>query len=240
MPGSGNREVIEDENNSTLQEVSATSKEDKIEIPFKKPVMLQEHMKTTSIKDVLEKHKPNTPQEKTTAEEKQITPQTDTLNSTEHAVLEENIISAEEKSSAIQIEENTDILSEQNTKEIPEVIFATLKDCWEEAIKEAATEDTIIAEGLLLKQIPIATEDNIIEIEVPNEVAKQEIRQILPILTQCLLQKTGIPYSIEVKVVKVEQEKQVDKSNPDEKFKHLCQENPKLLEFKQRLNLSIS
>lgn len=234
MPGSGNHEVIEDENNSIQQEATATSTEEKKEIPFKKPVMLQEHMKTTSIKEVLEKHQSEVPAKVNSITEETKTPQV----TQEEDILQENAV--KETPLIEPVEEISEIQPNENDKEISEVIFVSLQQCWEEAIKEAATENTMIAEGLLLKQIPVATDDNIIEIEVPNEVAKQEIRQILPTLTQCLLEKTGIPYSIEVKVVKVEQEKQVDKSNPDEKFKHLCQENPKLLEFKQRLNLSIS
>lgn len=221
MPGSGNREVIEDENNSTRQEVTTAPTEEKKEIPFKKPIMLQEHMKTTSIKEVLEKHQPQQQEEVTSG----VTQKENTIKDT---------------SQIESIEENANIQIDEPEEKISKVIFVSLQQCWEEAIKEAATEDTIIAEVLLLKQIPVVINDNIIEIAVPNEVAKQEIRQILPTLTQCLLQKTGIPYSIEVKAIKIEQKKQIDKSNPDEKFKHLCQENPKLLEFKQRLNLSIS
>ncbi len=234
MPGSGNREVIEDENNST-QEVPAASTEEKKEIPFKKPVMLQEHMKTTSIKEVLEKYQPKTQQEEIVE-----TTSTNIAESPEQSAKENTVLAEEKDIDNHQRDDIENISSENKKEETSETVFVSLEQCWEEAIKEAATEDTIIAGELLLKQIPVATDDDIIAIEVPNEVAKQEIRQILPTLTQCLLQKTGVPYSIEVKVVKIEQEKQVDKSNPDEKFKHLCQENPKLLEFKQRLNLSIS
>ena len=194
--------------------------------------MLQAHIKTTSIKDVLEKYQP-----KTSEEEASELTETNITEAPEQTDNNENLIHPKEENSDSPVE---NIPSEEEKEEVAETVFVPLQACWEDAIKEAATEDTIIAEGLLLKQVPVATEDNIIEIEVPNEVAKQEIRQILPALSQCLLQKTGIPYLIEVTVVKVEQEKQVDKANPDEKFKHLCQENPKLLEFKQRLNLSIS
>jgi hypothetical protein len=117
------------------------------------------------------------------------------------------------------------------------LIFTSLQDCWEDAVNESSTD---ITKDILLKQILSETENQLIEIEVPNELAKQEIREILPALTQCITKKTGIPYSITLKVVKTAQERQIDRTNPDEKFKYLCEENPKLQEFKERLNLSVS
>lgn len=244
---SGNREVIEDENTGIEQATPTAAVEEKKDIPFKKPVMLQEKMKTTSIKEVLEKHQVQRNEEKTVSTEETISveePATAEKNqeiqttkplfevSTQENTLEEQQI--------VFSEEQQEMYTENDSEETSETVFFTLQDCWEKAIKEAATDDMMIAEELLLKQVPTANEENIIEVKVLNEVAKQEVRQILPTLNQCLFQKTGIPYSIEIKLVKVEQEKQLDKTNPDEKFKHLCQENPNLLEFKQRLNLSIS
>ena len=121
-----------------------------------------------------------------------------------------------------------------------QVAFSSLQDCWIDCIKESSTPNTIIAVGLLSRQIPVENENHSIALEVPNEVAKQEIRNIIPALTQCLTKRTGISYSFDITVVKIVQEKQVDKANPDEKFLHLCQENPKLMDFKRRLNLAVS
>jgi len=240
---SGNREVIEDENPSTAQApaiVTATASEEKKEIPFKKPVVMQEHMKTTPIKKVLEKYQPNAQQEEPLAETSQPTPQTDTPELSEQSFVEKNTISSEENNTPPKEDDIINVETETDVEEVLEATFSSLQDCWADAVKEAATENMMIAEEMLSKLTPTASKENIIEINVSNEVAKQEVRQILPTLTQCLLQKTGIPYSIEIQVVKVEQERQVDTANPDEKFKSMCQENPKLLEFKQRLNLSIS
>ena len=239
---SGNREVIEDENPSIQAPATAavTASEEKKEIPFKKPVVLQEHMKTTPIKEVLEKYQPSTQQEEAPAETSQTTPQTDTPELSEQPIVEENTAFSEENNTSPKEDDIINVETETDIEEVTETVFSSLQDCWTDAVKEAATEDMMIAEEMLSKLTPAASKENSIEINVSNEVAKQEVRQILPTLTQCLLQKTGIPYSIEIKVVKVEQERQVDTANPDEKFKSMCQENPKLLEFKQRLNLSIS
>ena len=226
---SGNHEVVEDEN-TEIQQAPATTvaSEEKKDIPFKKPVVMQEHMKTTSIKDVLVKHQPQEKLEETSVNPNQTEIEEILTSDVFNQVSEEEIVSS--------TDENADVFVENET----EVSFVSLQDCWEEAVREAATEDMMIAVEFLLKQNPVASEENSVEVELPNEVAKQEVRQILPTLNQCLIQKTGIPYSIDIKVVKVEQEKKIDTANPDEKFKQLCQENPALLEFKQRLNLSIS
>jgi len=226
---SGNHEVVEDENTETQQApATAAVSEEKKDIPFKKPVVMQEHMKTTSIKDVLVKHQPQEKLEETSVNPNQTEIEEILTSDVFNQVSEEEIVSS--------TDENADVFVENET----EVSFVSLQDCWEEAVREAATEDMMIAVEFLLKQNPVASEENSVEVELPNEVAKQEVRQILPTLNQCLIQKTGIPYSIDIKVVKVEQEKKIDTANPDEKFKQLCQENPALLEFKQRLNLSIS
>ena len=232
MLGSGNREDINIENEKTeseptqVQVVAAAKTETKETIPFKKPVMpLPEHLKVTSIKDTLEKNKAATFGNNVKTE----------------------VISAEknENLSAIPIQETTSEIETtvQNIETEPveeEIVFSSLQDCWMDCIKESSTPNAIIAVGLLSKQIPVENENHILEIEVPNEVAKQEIKEIIPALTQRLTKKTGIPYSFDIKIIKTVQEKQIDKSNPDEKFIHICKENPKLMDFKQRLNLSIS
>ena len=226
---SGNHEVVEDENTEIQQApATAAASEEKKDIPFKKPVVMQEHMKTTSIKDVLAKHQPQEKLEETSVNPNQTEIEEILTSDVFNQVSEEEIVSS--------TDENADVFVENET----ETSFVSLQDCWEEAVREAATEDMMIAVEFLLKQNPVASEENSVEVELPNEVAKQEVRQILPTLNQCLIQKTGIPYSIDIKVVKVEQEKKIDTANPDEKFKQLCQENPALLEFKKRLNLSIS
>ena len=228
MPRSGNREDIETE---TREEPLAETKTETKEIhPFKKPItLLQEHIKVTSIKETLEKNKPvsqenDTPTAEPTVEvEKTETQEPQKIEAEAEIQYDEKIYDTEIESSEEQ-----------------EIVYASLQDCWVDAIKESSNVNTIIAEELLLKHIPVGNENYIIEIEVPNEVAKQEIREILPTLSNCLGKKTGIPYSFDIKVVKTVYEKQVDKANPDEKFIHLCKENPKLMEFKQRLNISIS
>jgi hypothetical protein len=214
--GSGNREDIDPEKTEQAQNQSpaASKMEAKEAIPFKKPVMpLPEHLKVTSIKDTLEKNKPLTLD-----------------NSVKTEAPPQETVSEIAKPT-----QNTEIKSAEQ-----EIVFASLQDCWIDCIKESSTSNTIIAVGLLSKQIPADNENHTIEIEVPNEVAKQEIREIISALTTCLTKKTGIVYSFDIKVVKTVQEKQIDKTNPDEKFMNLCQENPKLMDFKQRLNLAIS
>ncbi|MDR0368247.1 MAG: hypothetical protein LBH82_03795 [Bacteroidales bacterium] len=240
MQRSGNREVTDDEKPEITPPPTTSAGETK-DIPFKKPVMLHENMKPTSIKEVLEKHQPQQQQQEDISQKENPTaPETAVPTSSEEIIPEENIISPQEENRETPAENHTDIPTEEKNEKTEETGYVSLQDCWQEAIKEAATQDTMIAEELLLKQTPRADEENRIGIDVSNEVAKQEIREFLPALCQCLLQKTGVAYTIDVQVVKVEQEKQVDRSNPDAKFKQLCLENPKLLEFKQRLDLSIS
>ena len=212
MRGSGNREDIDTQQTETqVYTPAATKTETKETLPFKKPVMpLPEHLKVTSIKDTLEKNRP---------------------------ITQENIVKPAIQETVPETVIQPQIITE-SVKE--EIVFATLQDCWIDCIQESSTPNTIIAVGLLSKQIPTDNENHILEIEVPNEVAKQEIREIIPALTHCLTQKTGIVYSFDIKVIKTVQEKQIDKTNPDEKFMHLCKENPKLMDFKQRLNLSVS
>ena len=226
MLGSGNREDIDPEKTDEqpqiqqVQQVPTTPKtEVKETIPFKKPVIpLPEHMKVTSIKDTLDKNKP-------------IISENSVKNTEPIAIESEQPIPSE-----IEIQpQNIEI---QSTEREP--VFASLQDCWIDCIKESSTQNTIIAVELLLKQTPMDNENHIIEIELPNEVAKQEVKEIIPDLTNCLNRKTGILYSFDIKVVKTVFEKQVDRTNPDEKFMNICQENPKLMDFKQRLNLSIS
>jgi hypothetical protein len=217
---SGNREDIE----KTESPVTTVTQEVKIETQaFRKPrTFLPENMKVTSIKDTLGKSTP------TTASENNI----DTN--------EQTIIQNQESNQTLV--ENETVIASENELEVPEqeqeTSFMTLQECWEDAIKEISAPNTV--QGLLSKQRLVEPENQIIEIEVPNDLAKQEIKEILPALTVCIQQKTGISYTIEIKIVKVVQEKSVDTNNPDEKFKLLCQENPKLIEFTQRLNLSIS
>jgi hypothetical protein len=225
--GSGNREDIDTENENTKpvqqQVIAAIKTETKETIPFKKPVMpLPEHLKITSIKDTLEKNKPATLSENI---------------KTEEVATAEKIETAAQET--ISETETTPLNTETESAE-QDVVFSSLQDCWMDCIKETSTSNTVIAVGLLSRQTPVENEDNTIEIEVPNEVAKQEVKEIIPVLTQQLTKKTGISYSFDIKIVRTVQEKQVDKTNPDEKFKHICKENPKLMDFKQRLNLSIS
>jgi len=113
------------------------------------------------------------------------------------------------------------------------------KECWEECV-QISCKNSKIAEVLLLKVNPSPTDDYKIEIEVANEIEKSEIRQVQASLLQNLYEKTGNQYSLELQITKTVREKAIDKSNPDEKFIQLCKENPYLLEFKQRLNLSVS
>ncbi len=239
MQRSGNHEVIEDEKTDS-QAPEALKTEKKDTPPFKKPpALLQSHMKVTSIKETLEKHKPVTSENDTNTDEPRIdTVQVNIDSETEKITQQEQQATVSEIQ--IQPEEKFDDDIETDTVNEQETALSTLQECWVESIKESSTPNTIIAEELLMKQVPVENENHIIEIEVPNEVAKQEVREIIPSLTHYLTKKTGIPYSFEIKVVKVIQEKQVDKTNPDEKFMHMCKENPKLMDLKQRLNLSIS
>jgi len=221
--GSGNREDIDTEKTDEqahTQQVPTTSKtEVKETIPFKKPVIpLPEHLKVTSIKDALEKNKPATPE--------------NTVKNNETIAVEN------EKPTNSEIEKPT-----QNTETPPveqKPVFASLQDSWIDCINESSTQNTVIAVELLSKQTPSDNENHILEIEIPNEVAKQEIREMIPALSHCLTKRTGISYSFDFKIVKTVQEKQVDKTNPDEKFLHIVKENPKVMDFKQRLGLSVS
>jgi hypothetical protein len=113
------------------------------------------------------------------------------------------------------------------------------KECWDECVLSACVASKT-AEVLLLKLSPSPTEDCRIELEFASEIQKNEIKQVQNQLLQQLRGKTGNLYSLEMQVTKIIREKTVDKTNPDEKFVHLCKENPNLLEFKQRLNLSVS
>jgi len=124
-------------------------------------------------------------------------------------------------------------------KETENNIVVFSKECWDECVRNAC-QTSKIAEISLLKANPSPTDNYQIELEVASELEKNEIKQIQNTFLQQLHEKTGNRYSLEIQVVKVIREKMVDKSNPDEKFIHLCKENPHLLEFKQRLNLSIS
>jgi hypothetical protein len=223
--GSGNREDIDTEKLDEqpqiqqVRQVPITPKtEVKETIPFKKPIIpLPEHMKVTSIKDTSDKNKPIIFE--------------NSVKNTEPITIE----SEQPITSEIEMQpQNIEVKSAEL-----EPVFASLQDCWIDCIKESSTQNTIIAVELLSKQTPVANENHSIEIEIPNEVAKQEIREILPTLAHCLNKKTGISYSFDFKTVKTVQEKQVDKSNPDEIFMQICKENPKLMDFKQRLGLSV-
>jgi len=199
-------------------------------------VLLPEHIKVTSIKETLEKNKAITPENTLkTVPPIVVVAENETDKTTTQQT--QNQISETPIPIPIPIEPyQPEIESEKEQ----EAVFAVLQECWVDAINESSTSNSIYAVEFLSKIIPVENEHHIIEIEVPNEVAKQEIKEITPTLTQCLAKKTGIPYSFDIKVVKAVQEKYIDKSNPDEKFIHLCKENPKLMEFKQRLRLSVS
>jgi len=224
---SGNREDIDTE--KTEPPITAAKTETKEMPAFKKPAtLLQDHIKVTSIKDTLEKNKPTTLEDTTKTDnnnvevQKPATEQTQTIEP------------------VVETHSDAEIITDTSSTNQEDTVYVSLQQCWEEVIKESSTVNTSIAEGLLSKQIPVANDEHIIEIEVPNQIGEREVKEIIPALTRCLTQKTGIQYSFDIKIVKTVQEKQVDKNNPDEKFIHLCKENPKLMEFKQRLNLSIS
>ena len=192
-------------------------------------MLLQEHIKVTSIKETMEKNKPIITENTAKTNEAS----TD-INNAENQTNTITIEYSEETKSEEKINPEIEPANEKN------IVYVSLQDCWAEAIKESSTGNTMIAEELLLKQIPVDNEEHIITIEVPNLVGEREVKQIMPTLTKCLNQKTGILYTFDITIVKTVQQKQVDKNNPDEKFIHLCNENPVLMEFKKRLNLSIS
>ena len=172
-------------------------------------------MRTTSIKETLEKHSQK-PIEK--AEEQRAG------KAEEQRAVSPTYISTGQRPVEKETENNI-------------VVFS--KECWDECVRNAC-QTSKIAEISLLKANPSPTDNYQIELEVASELEKNEIKQIQNTFLQQLHEKTGNRYSLEIQVVKVIREKMVDKSNPDEKFIHLCKENPHLLEFKQRLNLSIS
>ena len=159
-------------------------------------------MRTTSIKETLEKHS-----------QKSIEKESNAIESSE-------------------IQKDNLSTTESNTVEFS-------KECWDECVQNSCKLSKI-AEILLLKVNPSPTDDYKIEFEVASEIEKNEIKQVQILLLQKLHEKTGNHYSIEMQVIKPIREKTVDKTNPDEKFIHLCQENPYLMEFKQRLNLAVS
>jgi len=169
-------------------------------------------MRTTPIKETLEKHTPKP------AEKEEIT----------EIEVQETVV---EKEVEKEVEATTEI---QESKIVP---FS--KECWDECVKNSCGLSKI-AEILLLKVTPSPTDDCKIEFEVANEIEKNEIKQVQQPLLQNLYEATGNQYVLEIQITKVIREKTVDKSNPDEKFIHLCKENPFLLEFKQRLGLGVS
>ncbi|MDR1180665.1 MAG: hypothetical protein LBL13_01620, partial [Bacteroidales bacterium] len=220
MLKSGNREAVEIEKTELPQQETAPQKESMEKPVFRKPVsFMSEQMKVTSIKETLEKNKPvaNIAQnEQTISEQPQIN-QTPT---------EAETITASEKTETLEQETSSENKSEaapSAPEEEQNPVFVSLQDCWEDAVNESSSD---IVKEILLKQIPSETENHTIEIEVPNELAKQEVREIISELTNCITKKTGISYSITPKVVKTEQEPHIDRTNPDEKFNYLCQENP--------------
>ena len=175
-------------------------------------------MRTTSIKETLEKHSPKTTENVEKTEQQQI------VNEEEQRAESPTYSSTEQRPVESAEENNTLPLS---------------KEYWDECVRDSC-ELSKIAEILLLKVDPSPTDNYKIEFEVASEVEKNEIKQIQASLLQKLREKTGNLYSLEMQITKIIREKTVDKTNPDEKFIHLCKENPHLLEFKQRLNLSIS
>jgi hypothetical protein len=230
---SGNRE--ENEERKTDSQITATPQEVKKETPpFRKPPL----MKVASIKDVLEKNT-QTVVSQTNLDASEL-PLIQNQESKQTQAENVTVIAAEKELNISEPEQEYTQEPEQEHAQEEETTYVTLQECWEDAIKASSTPNTIIVQELLLNQKPVETESQFIEINVPNEFAKQEIKEILPALTNCIQQMTGISYTVEINVVKVVQEKSIDKNNPDEKFKLLCQENPKLIEFIQRLNLSIS
>jgi hypothetical protein len=227
---SGNREVIED-TPPQISSAQPTEKKEEAILPFQKPVsLLPANMRTTPIKETLEKHA-----QKTTEKEN------DNDND-----LQEIYIENKEKETATEtnVEQvNIPIESpeiQENKVEITENILVPLsKECWDECVKNSCGTYKI-AEIILLKVNPSPTDDYKIEFEIANEIEKNAVKQVQTLLLQKLHEKTGNVYSLEMQITKIIREKTIDKTNPDEKFIHLCKENPHLLEFKQRLNLSVS
>jgi hypothetical protein len=236
---SGNREAEQEE--KTVSPTIAVQQEIKIETPpFRKPqTVVHERMKVTSIKDVLAKNTSPTASDNnstdTNREENLIQQQQANQPQTEIDAVTVSNKDPENNPPLFNPEQETKPKSESET----ETVFTTLEACWEEAVKESSPQN-MIAQSLLLKQIPVEIGDHLIEIEVSSEIMKQEVKEVLPTLTQCINKKTGISYTIEIKIIRVIHERKINKINPDEKFQSMCEENPKLLEFQQRLNLTIS
>ncbi|MDR1878324.1 MAG: hypothetical protein LBQ64_02020 [Bacteroidales bacterium] len=217
----------------------------------------QESTLKTEKEEIIPQSQPETVPEEPLNKETEIQ-QTTVLPEPETASVPETVIQKQETTSLPETvsipeteiqETETTLLSETAIEETETVFsdgeeedagFQTLQECWADAIKEASTKDTIIAEELLVKQLPVATEDYTVILELPNEVARQEVRQIIAALTSSLAQRTGIPYSFDLRIIQTTQETYINKSNPHEVFEELCKQNPHLTTLKQRLDLSIS
>jgi len=227
---SGNREVIED--TPPQPNTPAVPAEKKAEaIPFQKPVsLLPANMRTTSIKETLEKH---TQKPAETADDNAISLQENAVENKEKEI----IPAIDDISNNLQTETPQ---TQDNTIAETENIYVPLsKECWDECVRNSCETDKM-AEIILLKVTPSPTDDYKIEFEITNEIEKNAVRQVQDSFLRKLHEKTGNVYSLEMQITKIIREKMIDKSNPNETFDHLCKENPHLLEFKQRLNLSVS
>jgi len=187
-------------------------------------------MRTTSIKETLEKH--SQPRIENVEEQRAVSPTSFSVG--QRPANEENVGQhpTNENIETIETQQITPTITETNTVPLS-------KECWDECVRNSCGTSKM-AEIILLKVNPSPTDNYQIELEVASELEKNEIKQIQSPFLQQLHEKTGNLYLLEIQVIKVIRERMVDKSNPDEKFIHLCKENPHLLEFKQRLNLSIS
>lgn len=227
---SGNREVIEDIPPQTSSPAVPTVEKKEAPIAFQKPVsLLPATMRTTSIKGTVEKHTQSSEKE---YDNTTLLPESAVENKEKETTSARDVHSNDVQTETPQTQENT--MAETENIPIP-----LSKECWDACAKESCGTYKM-AEIILLKVTPYPTDDYKIEFEIANEIEKNAVKQVQTLFLQKLHEKTGNVYSLEMQITKIVREKTVDKSNPDEKFIHLCKENPHLLELKQRLNLSIS
>ena len=155
------------------------------------------------------------------------------------ATIEKHTQPTEKESVTEEVLPKTPEENEEKSTETANNLVEFSKECWDECVRNSCGMSKM-AEVALLKLTPSPTDDYKIEFEVASEIQKNEIKQIQALLLQNLYAKTGNSYDLEMQITKIVREKTVDRSNPDEKFIHLCKENPHLLEFKQRLKLAVS
>ncbi|MBO4282941.1 MAG: DNA polymerase III subunit gamma/tau, partial [Bacteroidales bacterium] len=98
--------------------------------------------------------------------------------------------------------------------------------------------NNIAAVSLLSETDSVDIQGDLITFKVSNEVAEHSIREVLSSLKPALLSQTGIDYHFDFQYV--EKEKQVRIINPEEKFQKLCELNPELLAFKNKLGMAIT